>query len=422
MKKHALIIGDIDSLEKYLDFEAFNYSLITSEYEYKTMKKPIKPLLLSILRIKTSSEFDACCFEKEINTIINGTSRILKQYGSIDCVITTHEHTILPAAIIREKFDVNGLSYEEALKVRNKKIMKQHIEKSNIKIPKYLICNKETPEIFVDEFLKINKNVFVKPSNQAGCFNILSSNNSQVIKMHINKLLDEEEEIVIEESVEGTVMHFDGIAVGGEVKFLSVSEKIGSCYDYVNLRKPLTTIINNEKAMYRAANQYVNKCLNALQINNLVFHLEVFYKELTDEFIFLEIAGRYPGSGITSIIESVFNIDLVKASYEMDCLKFEFSDLDEANLLKEVRNTMGRMLIPTPLKKDLKVKSINGLDMIPSNVIYSKITGPGNVVPFTSINAFQSVCEFIIEDSDKERIFESVNSLNKTIQLSYEEE
>ncbi|MFX3618148.1 MAG: hypothetical protein ACE3JK_11535 [Sporolactobacillus sp.] len=184
----------------------------------------------------------------------------------------------------------------------------------------------------------------------------------------------------------------------------------------------MTTIIRNEKAIYEIANSYVNKCLQALQIvNHMVFHLEVFLKPRTNEFVFLEIAGRYPGSGITGLIESVFHIDLVKMSYAIDCLDFTLEDLQGAVYPGDIPNSVGRVLMPTPLKRNLCVKSITGLDKVPNTIIRSTITGPGNIVLFDPIDAFQSVCEFTIADSTKEQVIQSINRLNKTIQFTYDE-
>lgn len=143
-------------------------------------------------------------------------------------------------------------------------------------------------------------------------------------------------------------MNFDGVAYNGEIQFLSVSQKIGNCYDYVQNRESIATILLNEKEIYTKAKHYVEKCLSALGIKSLVFHLEVFTSDM-DNYVFLEIAGRYPGSGITNLIEKVFKIDLVKISYDLDC-QIPINPLQDDQIFNDIKPT-AMLLLPSPIKK-----------------------------------------------------------------------
>jgi hypothetical protein len=406
-------------MKEYMDFNKYDYSLITSEFEYNSMDNSIKALLKGVKIIKTSDEFDAECFEKELDYILQATSEIIDKFGAIRAVIATHEHTVLPAAAIRDKLKIEGLSFDQALGLRDKNIMKQRISNQGLRTPNFIKCTKSASLNEITDFIEKYSKVFVKPINQAGSFNILESDNLEVLGEHINKLL-KDQEFLIEESINLPVMHFDGIASNGEIDFISISNKLGNCYDYVRERRPITTIIDNESPMFNKAVSYTKKCLEGLKITDLIFHLEVFFDKNKDDFIFLEIAGRPPGAGISNLIKEVHEVDLFKMSYEKDSLIYKNSG-NRLNKKGDSKLIKALMLIPTPERKSLRVTSIKGLDNVPNSVVESHITGPGNIIDFSSINAFQSVMKFKIIGNNMEQINSSVNEIENNVKIEYKE-
>ncbi|MFP8644569.1 acetyl-CoA carboxylase biotin carboxylase subunit family protein [Priestia aryabhattai] len=418
MKKHALIIGDVDSVNHFLDFQNFNYSIITSKYEYNFMPSAVKAAASNIYQVETSSNFDATCFEKSIEEIVGYVKEITEKSGKINCVISTHEHTVLPAATIRSKFDIDGLKIEQGISLRDKNEMKSKVNEYGILTPDFKHLDKDCLEDSVKKFIEKYKKIVVKPSNQAGSYNLLISDDLEESLIHAQKLLNASNKVTIEQYIDLPIMHFDGVAIKGNVKFLSVSKKMGTCYDYVTNRENLTTIIVKDSNIYKFAKDYVTECLKALRIENLVFHLEVFNKN-NEEFLFLEIAGRYPGSGITTLINKVFNFDMVKASYYLDSLMISDKDFSYKEL-KDIKPT-GMMLVPTPQKKNFRIRGIRGLDNLPKNLIKSDFYGPGNTINFSPIDAFKSVASFWVSDNDPSNIENSIKEIENQLKIYLEE-
>ncbi|EIT84140.1 hypothetical protein A374_16884 [Fictibacillus macauensis ZFHKF-1] len=418
MKKHALIIGDVDSVNDFLDFNDFKYSVITSEYEYNFMPSAITFAASHIYKVKTPSHFDAMCFERSISEILRYVKEIINKSGKIDCVISTHEHTILPAATIRTEFDIDGLKFDQAINLRDKNEMKSKIKMYGLPTPNFKLLEKSSLKHTIKDFIDQYHKVVIKPTNQAGSYNLLVSSDVEEATLHAEKLIKDSNKTAIEQYVDLPIMHFDGVFVNGEVEFLSVSKKIGNCYDYVYNRENLSTIIVTDRRIYALAKDYVTECLKALKVETMIFHLEVFNKD-NEEFLFLEIAARYPGAGITKLIHKVFDFDMVKASFYLDSLKISEKSLHSKNL-KDAKPT-GMVLIPSPQKKTLKVKGISGLENLPNNIIKSDFCGPGNTITFSTIDAFKSIASFWVSDEKVRNVENSIKEIESHLKIYCEE-
>lgn len=415
---HILIIGDVDSVKDYMDFSKNNYSIITSEYEYNFMPSSIKYAANVIYTVKTPEYFDATCFENSMEQILLYVAKIVERFGEINSVVATHEHTVLPAAIIRTYYNIDGLQESQARSLRDKNIMKSKIRNYGIFTPNFTYLKEDSYESKIKEFLKEFSKVVLKPADQAGSNGIFITSNVKDAIKHAEKLLKESKKVSLEQYIDLPVMHFDGVAYDGEVIFLSVIKKIGNCYNFVHNRMSLASIIINDKQVYDRAKEYVEKCLSALNIKSLIFHLEVFVKDIKD-YIFLEIAGRYPGAGITNLIKRVFDFDLVKASYDLDChLPIEVGYRES-----EINNITptAMLLIPSPVKKSILVRGISGMDHLPDNIIGSEFYGPGTLVTYSSIDAFKPLARIYISDSNVTNIESTISQITSQINFRYEE-
>lgn len=417
-KRHILIIGDVDSVKDYLDFAEQDVSMIVSEFEYNFMPSAIRHAAKAIRKVRTPAHFDATCLEQNRELILEYAVEIAEQVGRVDRVICTHEHTVLPAAMIRTRLCVPGLQEEQARALRNKNLMKEQISAHGIHTPKYARLEERALEEDIRAFLNEFGKIVIKPANQAASHGILVTDDAAEAVTHGRKLLQETGEVSLEQYMDLPVMHFDGMARDGRVEFLSVSKKWGNCYDYVNARRSMATVILNDPDLYRKARAYVETCLAALGIEQLVFHLELFVNEQGD-FVFLEIAGRYPGAGISKLIRDVFGFHLAEAAYRLDC-GLPVAVPDSESLLSKAKPT-AMLLLPSPVKKSLVLRGISGLDRLPSNVVGSEFTGPGTRVEYSSIDAFRALARFYIADDSLERIENSVREIQAEVGFLYEE-
>jgi hypothetical protein len=415
-KKHILIIGDVDSVKEYMDFFSNQYSIITSEYEYNLIPSSIKYAANAVYQIKTPNHFDATCFEKNIGQIIKDVSSIIERFGKIDGVVATHEHTVLPAAIIRSHYDIKGVKEEEARSLRDKSIMKSKIHEHGIATPHFVHLDQDIYKENIEDFIGRFNKIVIKPVDQGGSDGILITNNIKNAINHTAKLLKDSNKVLLEEYVDYPIMHIDGIAYNGEVSFLSVSRYIGTCYDFVNNRKSLGLLIINNQLVYQKAKEYVEGCLSALNIGTLVFHLEVFSKDL-ESYLFLEMAGRYLGAGGSKLLKEVFNFDIVQASYYLDCNTPHQTKSKSCN---EITPT-AMLLVPAPVRRSILIRGISGMNNLPRNITGSDITGPGTTAEYSSIDAFKPIARFFISDENIFEIEKTIHQIESEIKFNYEE-
>ncbi|SDY61354.1 glutathione synthetase, ATP-grasp domain [Evansella caseinilytica] len=413
-KKHALIIGDVNSVANYLNYDKFRYSIITSEYEETTIPHSVKELSESIYTIITPSYFDVTCFEVKLDELLSISKEIEHKNGQLDAVIATHEHTVLPAAYIRSNLNVSGLEYEQAKLLRDKHLMKSAVKES-VPTLDSIIVNENSSLDEIKSFINKHNKLILKPLNQAGSSGIVYFHSAEKAINHIENNKPSGS-FLLEEYVEYIVYHFDGMILDGKLQFVSVSEKVGNCFNFVNKRESLSTILINDKKIISKARDFVKKCLSSMFICSAIFHLEVF-RDNNGEFIFLEIAGRYPGSGITNMINQAFNIDLVRLSFELDSNIIN----KKATYPQQLDNNLAMMKIPTPYKKNLKITGLAGLEEIPCNVIKADILCPGNIFDYSSIDAFKSVATFYIQDNSTQLIKKTIKDIDNNLKFYYKE-
>ena len=142
------------------------------------------------------------------------------------------EHTVYPAAVLRDHFGVPGTRPQVALRCRDKVEMKRALEGSDVVVPKFWPVQESTTAAELEQLLVgIPGRVVLKPRGQAGSAGVRAFDS-------VADLLDQaagagfENGYEVEEFVEGTVCHLDGVVRDGAVGFLSVSRYLGTCLEF----------------------------------------------------------------------------------------------------------------------------------------------------------------------------------------------
>ncbi|OZI13648.1 hypothetical protein CEW92_00610 [Bacillaceae bacterium SAS-127] len=410
-KENILILGDLNSVLDFLDLEHNNYFLIT-DLKISGIPQVIMKNIESFI-IDIPDKFDVSCFENNIEVIYDIVSSLIEKHGQISSIVTTHEHTVLSAAMIRTRFNIPGVKESEAIFLRNKYKMKERIFDSGIPTPKFTLVDVDKYHEQISQFLREHGQIVIKPINQAGSYGVLITKEIVEATNHTEMLIQNNSEVLIEEYLEYPIMHFDGVLQENEMKFFSVSKKLGNCYDYVSNSENLCTIIQSDPELVSKAQDFTRKILEVFKIDSLVFHLEVFVDN--EEFYFLEIAGRYPGGGISKLIKRAYDFDLVKASYLFDTQK----EIISVHKNDSVNDLIAMIIIPSPVKEDITIRAISGLEQLPNNIIGSMLTGPGEIVTYNPFDAFKKLAEIYIRDTSNEKIESTVNYINNNVNFSY---
>lgn len=118
--------------------------------------------------------------------------------------------------------------------------------------------------------------------------------------------------MLIEQFIVGEEWHIDGWITDGELQFFSASKYGKPCIETRNgwIVNSVTLRPEENSEIYNRLHPFVEKTLNTLNLENGVFHMELFYNSTRDEFIFNECGARIGGGFIPETIQDMFKIDL----------------------------------------------------------------------------------------------------------------
>ncbi len=257
-----------------------------------------------------------------------------------DKVIALSEYNLIAAEIIRSSLSMEAKRGNERLqsvyRCRDKRQMKRSVEKANIPIAK---------SIAISSREDLNENNFdfhkfiIKPAKGA------SSENTRMLKTREELFLDDElissignnEPYIAEEFVDGDIYHFDGLVVGGVIKFFLGSHYVGNCLDFAN-GHPLGSVQLADDHEYF---DWVERCIKAVGINNGAFHLEGVQGE--HGMVFLEVGNRAGGAGVVECTERALGINLMQEEVRLSILGDKYRP---PNIRKE-RKCYGWFVVPS---------------------------------------------------------------------------
>jgi hypothetical protein len=209
-------------------------------------------------------------------------------------IIAKSEYDLQLAAGLRALLNIPGPSVEEVNLMRDKVKMKENVEKSGIRVPKFLDGSEARSHASLNKFW--NGPTIYKPKSGASSEGVLKfeSLNDALDRAFAEPRLSEggEDFWEVEEWIEAPILHFDGVVSRGKVTHLVASQYVNSCLDYSN-GKPLGSFQFDTSRSHKI---WVETCLNALRHANGAFHIEAFDTE--NGLVFLEAARRVGGADV----------------------------------------------------------------------------------------------------------------------------
>ncbi|RIN26525.1 ATP-grasp domain-containing protein, partial [Staphylococcus succinus] len=129
-------------------------------------------------------------------------------------------------AYIGEKFNLNTISYETALKATDKFKMRESLKKNNVPIPEYyLVSNREDYKIAL---AKIKGKKIVKPVDSSGSRGICLLEKHDDIEVAFKHAIENSKTktILVEEYMEGDEVSVESLSIGGETHVLAITDKL----------------------------------------------------------------------------------------------------------------------------------------------------------------------------------------------------
>ena len=205
--------------------------------------------------------------------------------------MTDYSKGLLLAAHIRKKLDVKGPLLDNVLKFRDKVLMKQCLEGTNIRFP----CLYEHSEVINGQSAFP---IIIKPRTYAGSIGVKVVFSKQEyielfhsIKPNYNRdfiasMEFDRDDIEIEEHIDGTVFHIDGLIYEGKIIFCLPSLYIKPCLNYVNYGPLVSQTISNPSKRAEWSD-FAERVHEIMHIPDGAFHLEAF--QAASGKVFLEV-------------------------------------------------------------------------------------------------------------------------------------
>ncbi|MBN8211836.1 MAG: ATP-grasp domain-containing protein [Xanthomonadales bacterium] len=218
-------------------------------------------------------------------------------------VVALDERTVLPAAYIRDVFNIPGPRVAEVEPFRNKRTMKEILAKKGIRVIRDL-----DPSTF-----------------ESGAFTpcvIKKIDGTASGGVHLCPTLADYEKhrgdlahgSLFEEFVEGDIFHVDGAFKATGIVSMPHAY-ISTCYHHYVLGQPVGSVGMEESPLKQRLNQFAHEVIAALPLREGIFHMEII-RTADDELIFLEVACRIGGGEVYRNFADVYNFNLLEFSIQ----------------------------------------------------------------------------------------------------------
>ncbi|MDC3416212.1 ATP-grasp domain-containing protein [Aquibacillus salsiterrae] len=320
-----------------------------------------------------------------------------KEYP-INTLITYEETDIIRASIIRENLKIKGQGLKSAQAFRDKALMKDYVQKSGYKTPKF----KRVDSTF-DLMTFADENgfpLFIKPIDGMAALNTNKINSYGDLKKWLKE--NKPNNFIIETYIEGDVFHTDGIISDGELLFFTAFEYFNTTFSASDKDGMGDILINKTSQDYDEFLRYTKNILNALPTpSNCTFHLE-FFRNNKGELILCEAACRTSGALVPQIVERACGISLHRESTMIHVEKDYYIN-------PSINNKTLYGAFYKPLKNGLLEKSVKE---IPFEYVVEQYIHGKEGESYNPSAYFHTYVEYIIEAPDRDTLLKRFNEVD----------
>jgi hypothetical protein len=369
---HVVHVGFYEEDLHVMDFENYDVTALVHDKHAGELSRETRRQLARVGVLDVPHSRDQDGYDRASDQMIALVEEFSEQLGPPCAVVGMFENTTVPAARLREHFGIPGTDVRTAERCRDKVTMKRALNGSGVRVPRFWSVGPGTPRTRLTEIAdSLPGKVVLKPRSQAACFGVEIFENGAAFLEHC-RTAGIQDGYEVEEFVEGTACHFDGIIRDGALRFLCASRFWHSSFDYQQRHIPLVSVTFDDPAIVDRIAGFTELVLKTLGLRDSTFHLEAF---LTDdgELVFLEVASRFGGAYISEHIKEAYGVDLVDESVracmnqpsKVPCFT---SHLDHRDV-----GASGWLYMPLREEARCKVRRVHGLDACPDSVILSDV-------------------------------------------------
>ncbi|MFI6550801.1 acetyl-CoA carboxylase biotin carboxylase subunit family protein [Streptomyces prunicolor] len=253
--------------------------------------------IADLVEIDDLSDFEALC---------GAVQKITDHVGPVDRIVAVSEATLAIAAEVRAALGIPGPRPEDVALYRNKLRMKEAVAEAGIRAPRFASC--DSIESAVDFARAIGFPLILKPVSGAGSRGVHRVEDEAALTTLLEQIDTGDYEL--EEYIEGPIYHVDGfVGEDSQIPFMAVSRYVNDCLAFEEAGQPLGSVIVQASPLRSRVEEFARKCVAALNMASMPFHLELFVTA-DEDLVFLEIAGRIGGAEVPYLTEKVFGINL----------------------------------------------------------------------------------------------------------------
>jgi biotin carboxylase len=249
--------------------------------------------------------------DDEIKKTLNKLQQQGKQIKGIFSFVHSYVHL---AAVLAEEFCTSIVSTDSMFKMENK-VLTRELLKGHRNSPYYALYYPDdySLDYFIDQ-AKDYLPLIVKSPTSAGSKDVMLANNENQLKLAIQELLKRNEQILLEEYLEGPQYLIEVLVSNGKVHLVAIIEQqITLLHRFIVTGYCLLPYINQR--MYDSIFETVSSILNAFDMKNGACHLEM--RLVNGVWKLIEINPRISGGAMNRIIEIGYGINLVEETIQL---------------------------------------------------------------------------------------------------------
>ncbi|MEH7072737.1 ATP-grasp domain-containing protein [Neobacillus drentensis] len=245
--------------------------------------------------------------------IIKSLNNLQKQGKQIEGIFSFVHSYVHLAATLSEKFCTSVVSTDAILKMENK-VLTRELLKGHPNSPYYALYTPDYPlEYFINQ-AKDYLPLILKSPASAGSKDVLLANNESQLRVAIQELRKKNEQILLEEYLNGPQFLVEVLVHKGKVHIIAIVEQ-----QITFFRRFIVTgyclLPNLNQRFYDSIYETVSSILKAFQMKNGACHLEM--RLVNGVWKLIEINPRISGGAMNRIIEIGYGINLVEETIQL---------------------------------------------------------------------------------------------------------
>ncbi|MBU7597459.1 hypothetical protein JGS22_007420 [Streptomyces sp. P38-E01] len=412
-KRHVVHIGFHASEAHTIDFDADHVTAVMARGSRSRLPDELASRFARIALLDLPDSTDLETYDRAIDRMRELVDELAADFGPPDAIVALYEHTTLPAARLREHFEVSGTSVRTALLCRDKVPMKEALASAGVPVPRFLAVSPRTWNNELSDFVgQLPPGpIVLKPRSQGASIGVrILESGTELLALAAEGGIEEGYEV--EEFVQGSIYHIDGVVRDGDLRWFCTSRYLDTCFNFQHGNQPLAAVSSDDPELTERMRTFTAQVLHALALTESTFHLELFHTP-DDRLVFLEIGNRFGGAGISWHQRTVFGVDLAKEAV-LACMGLPSEVATPRTMLDTPgHGASGWLYMPLDPDGPVRVLDVTGVDELPSTVLSADIPEVGDVLNGRG-NVWRTGGRFLVGGSSEASVEESMGRIVDT--------